>query len=88
LYPLYLLALLIGSMKLLAHALHLPMLGLVDAFLRHREPKWHLWIGSGPSFVVVLLLVCWLTDKYYDDPVRRWLKTHGTGDRLVVLGGG
>ena len=75
-----------GAISYGLYTMNLPTIGLVDAFLRHTGAKWHLWIGAGPCFVAAMVVVCWLADTYYDNPVRSWLKSRNTPKSAAVLG--
>lgn len=69
------LAAFLGTVSYAVYVLHLPVILLLDrAFsLFHHDPnEFAPWIGL--VLAVLLLVLCWVIDKWYDTPIRVYLK--------------
>jgi len=62
-----------GDMSYAVYILHLPILSVLIATLARKAPAATAWLISGPAFLLGLSALCFLADRYYDQPVRRWL---------------
>jgi peptidoglycan/LPS O-acetylase OafA/YrhL len=70
-----------GAISYAVYALHEPLSRLVVGVLGSGATRHAPW--SGLLFVAFLVALCWLIDRTYDAPVRRWL-LQLTGTRLRV----
>ncbi len=67
----------LGTTSYGIYAIHHPIINLLNGTvikLMGRTPG-HFAPWLGLAFMAVLLGAAWLLDKYYDEPVRRWLST-------------
>ncbi|MBG0807851.1 acyltransferase [Methylosinus sp. H3A] len=72
------LSLVLGEASYAVYVLHLPVLGLAAAIsVRFGNIIVAKAPYSGCVVIVVLIAACWLLDKIYDAPVRRWLRDSG-----------
>lgn len=66
----------LGILSYAVYALHVPLGGLLQMLwphLRHRSPA-HDAPWSGAIFLLLLVAFCLLADRYYDLPLRAWLR--------------
>jgi peptidoglycan/LPS O-acetylase OafA/YrhL len=67
----------LGTTSYAVYAIHHPVINLLNGTvikLMGRTPE-HFAPWLGLAFMAVMLTAAWLLDKYYDEPVRRWLST-------------
>jgi peptidoglycan/LPS O-acetylase OafA/YrhL len=74
----------LGLTSYAVYALHYPLVVVVNSIFRARLAATPNSFYLGFSLLAALLFGCWLVDKYYDFPVRRWLSKVGTPKALAV----
>ncbi len=63
-----------GRLSYAIYIVHLPLCMLILAICRKVAPTWPEQAWSGPVTIVGVSLLCLLLDRFYDAPVREWLK--------------
>jgi hypothetical protein len=76
----------LGLTSYAVYALHYPLVVVVNSIFRARLAATPNSFYLGFSLLAALLFGCWLVDKYYDFPVRRWLSTVGAPTKRSQLG--
>jgi len=71
-----------GRISYPLYILHYPFLLIYMNFALTRKPPVPMVYLAGTVSFVIVLAVSWLSLKYYDEPVRRWLRS-----RTLVRGG-
>jgi peptidoglycan/LPS O-acetylase OafA/YrhL len=76
----------LGTTSYAIYVLHEPVFHLLHTasikFLHNDLTGFAPWLGF--VYVAGLLALCWLVDKYFDIPVRRWLTRRLAPNRLKV----
>jgi peptidoglycan/LPS O-acetylase OafA/YrhL len=62
-----------GAISYALYIIHFPVMQFLNAVLTRVGPAWHTNAGAGPVFLALLVGACYLIDRFYDTPVRRWL---------------
>ena len=62
-----------GDLSYAVYVMHWPVLTLVVSILSRAAPVQQSRPIAGWIFVATLLFGCWIADRVYDKPVRRWL---------------
>ncbi len=64
----------LGVTSYAVYILHVPFGAWFITILAHTEHNGPLWLWRTPEFFIFLLISSWALDRYYDEPVRAYLR--------------